>query len=145
MLRELIVEIVRLRELGMRDRLHGTLRDLLLGQLESASPMPIHLTLPQDPRARAIAETVMGHPAERRTLAAMCGSLGVSVRTIERVFRREVGSDFLAAAGALNESCRTACHRVFRQGSRFCPGIPAADRIRGDVPRNPRYDAGFMD
>lgn len=94
LLRELIVEIVRLRELRMRDRLHCALRDLLLWQLESASAMPTHLTLPQDPRARAIAETVIGNPAERQTLAAMCGSLGVSVRTIERVFRREVGSDF---------------------------------------------------
>ena len=94
LLRELIIEAVRLKELRMRDRLHCALRDLLLSQLETASPMPTSLTLPQDCRARAIADALMGNPAERQPLATMCRSVGVSVRTIQRVFRREVGSDF---------------------------------------------------
>jgi AraC-like DNA-binding protein len=94
LLRELIVETVRIRALRMRDRLHCALRDLLISQLETASPMPTSLTLPRDARARAIAEAVMGNPAERQSLAAMCGGAGASVRTIQRLFRREVGSDF---------------------------------------------------
>jgi len=94
LLRELIVEAVRVKQLRMRDRLHCALRDLLLSQLETASPMPISLTLPQDRRARAIADKVMRNPGERQSLAAMCGTVGASVRTIQRVFRREVGSDF---------------------------------------------------
>jgi len=94
LLRELIVETVRIKELRMRDRLHCALRDLLLSQLETASPMPISLTLPQDRRARAVADTVMRNPGERQSLATMCGSVSASVRTIQRVFRREVGSDF---------------------------------------------------
>jgi len=93
-LRELIVETVRIKELRMRDRLHCAVRDLLVSQLESASPMPTTVTLPRDPRARAIADTVMGNPAARKTLAVMCESVGASVRTMQRVFRREVGSDF---------------------------------------------------
>jgi AraC-like DNA-binding protein/mannose-6-phosphate isomerase-like protein (cupin superfamily) len=94
LLRELIVETVRLKELRIRDRLHCALRDLLVSQLETASPMPTSVTRPKDPRARAIADTVIGNPAERQSLAAMCASAGASVRTIQRVFRREVGSDF---------------------------------------------------
>jgi len=94
LLRELIVETVRIKELRMRDRLHRALRDLLLSQLGSASPMPISVTLPQDRRARAVADTVMRSPGERQSLATMCGSVSASVRTIQRVFRREVGSDF---------------------------------------------------
>ncbi len=94
LLRELIVETVRIRELRMRNRLHCAVRDVLVSQLESASPMPTTVTLPQDPRARAIADAVMGNPAERQTLAVMCDSVGASVRTMQRVFRREVGSDF---------------------------------------------------
>ena len=94
LLRELIVETVRIKELRMRDCLHCALRDLLLSQLETASPMPISLTLPQDRRARAVADTVMRNPGERQSLATMCGSVSASVRTIQRVFRREVGSDF---------------------------------------------------
>jgi len=94
LLRELIVEAVRVKQLRMRDRLHCALRDLLLSQLETASPMPISLTLPQDRRARAVADRVMRNPGERQSLAAMCGTVSASVRTMQRVFHREVGSDF---------------------------------------------------
>lgn len=94
LVRELIVEIVRMKELRMRERLHGAMRDVLVAQLESASPMPTSVTIPQDSRARAIAEMVMSNPADRRPLAVLCNSVGTSVRTIQRVFRREVGSDF---------------------------------------------------
>ena len=94
LLRELIVETVRIKELRMRNRLHCALRDLLVSQLETASPLPISLTLPQDSRARAVADAVIRNPGERQSLATMCGSASASVRTIQRVFRREVGSDF---------------------------------------------------
>jgi AraC-like DNA-binding protein len=94
LLRELIVETVRMKELRIRDRLHCAIRDVLVAQLESASPMPTTVTMPQDPRARAIADVVMANPAERRSLAILCNSVGTSVRTIQRVFQREVGSDF---------------------------------------------------
>jgi AraC-like DNA-binding protein len=94
LLRELIVETVRMKELLMRDRLHSAIRDVLVAQLENASPMPTTVTIPQDPRARAIAEAVMANPGERRSLAILCDSVGTSVRTIERVFQREVGADF---------------------------------------------------
>ena len=94
LLRELIIETVRIKKLRIRDRLHCGLRDLLVSQLETASPMPTSVTFPKDPRARAIAGKVSGNPAGRQSLAAMCDSAGASVRTIQRIFRREVGSDF---------------------------------------------------
>src|SRR5262245_55842170 len=83
-----------MKELRKRNPLHCAFRDLLIAQLESVSPMPISVTLPQDRRARAIADEVMDNPAGRYTLMAMCESVGTSVRTIERLFRRETGSDF---------------------------------------------------
>jgi transcriptional regulator GlxA family with amidase domain len=67
---------------------------VLVAQLENASPMPTTITIPQDPRARAIADAVIDNPGERRSLAILCYSVGASVRTIQRVFQREVGSDF---------------------------------------------------
>jgi AraC-like DNA-binding protein len=94
LLRELIVETVRIGELRVRNHLHCALRDLLVRQLETASPLPTSVTLPTDHRARTIAEAVIGNPADRRSLVAMCDSSGASVRTIQRVFRREVASDF---------------------------------------------------
>src|SRR5215469_16701330 len=94
LLRELIIEAVRLKELYASQKLHCALRDLLVSQLQSASPMPTSVTFPSDVRARAIADAVMKNPAERRPLAVLCESVGTSVRTIQRLFRREVGSDF---------------------------------------------------
>lgn len=94
LLRELIIEAVRLRELRMRNPLHSALRDLLLSQLETASSMPVSLTLPRDRRARAIADAVMRNPGDRQSFATLCESSGASVRTIQRIFRREIGSDF---------------------------------------------------
>jgi AraC-like DNA-binding protein len=94
LLRELIVEAVRAKELRMRNLVHCALRDLLVFQLAAATPMPTSVMLPKDPRARAIADTIIANPAERQSLAVMCRSAGASVRTIQRIFRREVGLDF---------------------------------------------------
>jgi AraC-like DNA-binding protein len=94
LLRELIVEAVRLKELRHSSPLHCALRDLLVSQLQSASSFPTSLTMPTNPRARAIANAITVNPADRRSLATMCTSVGASVRTIQRLFRREVGSDF---------------------------------------------------
>jgi methylphosphotriester-DNA--protein-cysteine methyltransferase len=37
---------------------------------------------------------VVRNPGERQSLATMCGSVSAGVRTIQRIFRREVGADF---------------------------------------------------
>jgi len=94
LLRELIVEIVRIGALRARNRLECALRDLLLAQLERASPVPTFVRLPVDLRALAIAKPIMQNPAQGRRLAALCSDAGVSVRTIERIFRKDVGTDF---------------------------------------------------
>jgi AraC-like DNA-binding protein len=94
LLRELIVEVVRVGQLRMRDRYEGALRDLLIFQLQNASPMPTFVTLPREQRARALADLILRNPAEAKSMATLCAQVGVSVRTIERTFRREVGSDF---------------------------------------------------
>lgn len=94
LLRELIVEAVRIGQLRTRSRNERALRDLLILHLKTASPMPTFVTLPREQRALAVAEAVMADPAQRKPLAALCASVGVSVRTIERVFRKDVGTDF---------------------------------------------------
>jgi AraC-like DNA-binding protein len=94
LLRELIVEMVRRKELRSRNRLDCAFRDVLLCQLEKASPIPTSVTMPKDPRARALADQLMNNLDKRSSLARMCNAVGASVRTIERLFRREVGSDF---------------------------------------------------
>jgi len=93
-LRELIFEIVRVGSLRTLNHMECALRDLLLVQLGKASPMPTGIALPKDPRAFTIAQAVLTNPASRTSLASMCTSAGVSVRTLERSFRRDIGIDF---------------------------------------------------
>jgi AraC-like DNA-binding protein/mannose-6-phosphate isomerase-like protein (cupin superfamily) len=94
LLRELIVETVRVRQLRMRIRYECALRDLLIIQLQKASPIPTFVTLPREKRALAVAQAILQNPAESKPMAALCAEAGVSVRTIERAFRRELGSSF---------------------------------------------------
>jgi AraC-like DNA-binding protein/quercetin dioxygenase-like cupin family protein len=94
LLRELIVETVRMGQLRMRNLYECALRDMLIPQLQKATPMPTFVTLPRDVRARAVAQAIVRNPAESKPVATLCAEAGVSVRTIERVFRKEVGSDF---------------------------------------------------
>ena len=94
LLRELIIEIVRVGQLRVRNHIECALRDLLIAELERVSPVPTGVLLPRDQRAYTVAQTVMGNPACPVSLKSMCESAGVSVRTLERIFRREVGTDF---------------------------------------------------
>jgi AraC-like DNA-binding protein len=94
LLRELIFEIVRIGKLRTRNRVECALRDVLVSELKRASAVPTLVALPTDQRALVVAQTVIADPALRLSLASMCASAAVSVRTLERIFRREVGIDF---------------------------------------------------
>lgn len=94
LLRELIVEAVRTGQLTNSNRQHRALRDLLISNLRTATPIPAGVTLPRDPRALAVAQALITNPARATALHALCTRAGASVRTIERAFRREVGMDF---------------------------------------------------
>ena len=41
-----------------------------------------------------MAQAILRDPAEAKSMAVLCSEAGVSVRTIERVFRKEVGTNF---------------------------------------------------
>jgi AraC-like DNA-binding protein len=94
LLRELILEAVRIGRLRTRNHHECALRDLLILHIENASLMPAGVNRPRDPRARAVAECVLRNVGQTQTAAALCAAAGASVRTIERKFRQEVGSDF---------------------------------------------------
>lgn len=94
LLRELIVETVSIGQLRMRDRYGCALRDVLISQLQKASPVPTFVTLPREERALAVAQAILLNPAESKSMAILCSEVGVSVRTIERVFRRDIGTSF---------------------------------------------------
>jgi AraC-like DNA-binding protein len=92
--RELVVEAVRTGQLRTTNHLHCALRDLILSQLRNASPVPTFVRLPEDSRALGVAEAFIANQADAPSLDALCRKVGVSVRTIQRIFRREVGMSF---------------------------------------------------
>jgi AraC-like DNA-binding protein len=94
LLRELIVETVRVGQLGTRNQHECALCDLLILHLESAPSAPTSVTMPKERRALGVAQAVLTNPAQLRPLAELCGDVGASVRTIERAFRKDVGTTF---------------------------------------------------
>jgi AraC-like DNA-binding protein len=56
--------------------------------------VPASITLPADARALAAARAFMANPGLREPLPRLCAGAGASIRTMERVFRREVGMSF---------------------------------------------------
>ena len=94
LLRELIVEAVRIGQLCSRKTLHRSLQALIVAELERAVPIPSFVTLPRDSRALAVAEAVMSNRDGAASLAVLSRSAGASVRTVERAFRRDTGLSF---------------------------------------------------
>lgn len=94
LLRELIVEAVRIGQLRPRDTLHRSLQALIVSEIERATPIPSFVTLPKDRRAQAVAEAVMSNRDCSASLALLSESAGASVRTVERAFRRDTGLSF---------------------------------------------------
>jgi AraC-like DNA-binding protein/quercetin dioxygenase-like cupin family protein len=94
LLRELIVETVRVGRLRTRNRHECALRDLILLHLSQADATPTFIRLPEDARAAAAARAVIDNPARPWPLPALCVEAGASVRTMQRIFQKEVGIDF---------------------------------------------------
>ncbi|MGA8670856.1 MAG: helix-turn-helix transcriptional regulator [Terracidiphilus sp.] len=93
-MRELIFAVMRAGRLRSGNRVESALRELLLAELRGASSVPTRVELPRDPRAHEVARRVLADPALRLPQTELCQSAGVSVRTLERIFQREVGLDF---------------------------------------------------
>jgi AraC-like DNA-binding protein/mannose-6-phosphate isomerase-like protein (cupin superfamily) len=111
LLRELILEAVKLPlDYAERDR-DGRIMALILDELRALPILPLHLPMPHDPRLVFICDAIMAAPALRRPLAAWGGKVGASSRTLARLFLRETGMSFGAwcrQARLLNALARLA-------------------------------------
>ncbi len=94
LLRELIVEAARIGQLRTRNPIERAIRDLAVSHLKKASTAPTVVALPREPRARAVAQFILETPGQSKSLVALCADSGVSVRTIQRSFRKEIGIGF---------------------------------------------------
>lgn len=94
LLRELVLEATRLRRLRARNEYERAVRDLVMAQLKEASPVPTFIYMPEEMRALRVARGAMEDAGRARSLAVLAKEAGASVRTIQRIFHRETGSDF---------------------------------------------------
>lgn len=93
LLRELIVESVRLGRLRMAKRHECALRDLITLYVAQASSAQIFVVMPEEPRAARVAQAIFDDPGQAQSLKGLCSEAGVSVRTLQRIFLKEVGTD----------------------------------------------------
>jgi AraC-like DNA-binding protein len=94
LLRELILQALRLPRPYPLGGAEERLFRVLLDHVSFRQVVPLHLPLPQDPALLAIARALEADPADARTLAAWAKAHATSSRTLARTFRRETGLSF---------------------------------------------------
>ena len=67
---------------------------LMLSELAAGPAAPLHLPEPLDPRLRRLASILQAEPGDPRPLAAWAKQIGVSRRTLVRLFLAETGMTF---------------------------------------------------
>lgn len=91
LLREVILETVRLKMLSETVASHINLAKVLVDQLTAAGELSLKIAMPQDVRAARLAEIISADPSDKRPLAELAKLAGASARTLERSFVQETG------------------------------------------------------
>jgi AraC-like DNA-binding protein len=94
LLRELILEAVRVSQPYGDDTRDGRLMRLLLDEVALLPSLPLHLPQPNDPRLLEICNAVSASPDDPSTLSEWARRLQVDAKTIQRLFARETGMTF---------------------------------------------------
>jgi AraC-like DNA-binding protein len=96
LLRALIQRAVGLPERIAPDGPEARLLEVVRDELAKLRQAPLHLPLPRDPRALAVAEALIADPADDRDADAWGRLAGASGRTLARLFHDETGMGFAA-------------------------------------------------
>jgi AraC-like DNA-binding protein/quercetin dioxygenase-like cupin family protein len=91
LLRELVLALF---EAGSDSERVMRLAEVVIGELGRAGDATTFLPLPSDPKAREVAELLLQHPADDRDLDALARVVGVSGRTLSRLFPLETRLTF---------------------------------------------------
>jgi len=140
LLRELIAHLHRI---GPQDPSRPHAETLMFDLLTPLPARDIHVSMPADPRVRAIADQLIANPADQRELAAWADHVHAGVRTLSRLFLSETGVSFaqwrtrvriraaiqhLASGASVNATARAV---GYRKPSAF---IAAFRRATGQTP-----------
>jgi AraC-like DNA-binding protein len=91
LLREVILETVRLKMLSQAVTTHKHLAAVLIDQLVAADEMSLKIMMPADARAARLANLISSDPANKSPLDELARLAGASPRTLERLFVDETG------------------------------------------------------
>ena len=113
LLRELIRHFAELPVEYDEEGAEGRLVQVLIDQLASAPEAALMmLPWPQDPRLQHVCALLQQNPQNRKTLAQYSDIVGVSEKTLSRLFRQQTGLSF----------------RLWRQRSRLFKSLPMLER-----------------
>lgn len=94
LLRELLVAAVQIPvdyAIGSRDE---RLLLLLLDELRVRDVLPLYLPMPAHPQLRTVCQSLIDNPDDSSTAEQWAARLGVTAKTVHRLFQRETGLSF---------------------------------------------------
>jgi AraC-like DNA-binding protein len=94
LLRELIVRATLLPALYDVRGMDGRLMRLILDEIAASPEQPLGLRMPRDPRLLRLCEVVLGDLSSRHSIARLGAAVGLSERSVIRLFPRETGLSF---------------------------------------------------
>ena len=94
LLKELIIHACSATALKRTIQWQHHLIRVIIDQLETIQMVPLQLPNPSDPRALRVTAFLLKNPGDRRPLTHISKSAGASKRTLERLFREDVGMSF---------------------------------------------------
>ncbi len=94
LLHELISKAVSFPRLYDVDGAQGRLINTLLDELAEAPIEALHLPMPQDPRLRRLADSLLADPADKASLGQWAVRIGMSERSMTRLLLEELGLSF---------------------------------------------------
>lgn len=94
LLRELLVEAVRLPPGGALSARDKRLIALIIDELRVANTLALHLPMPADTRLQTICRALIAHPDDASSAAAWAASINVGERTLQRLFIQHTGMGF---------------------------------------------------
>lgn len=94
LLHELISKAVGFPQLYEEHGAQGRLISTLLDELAAAPIEALHLPMPQDPRLRRLADSLLAEPTDKATLGQWAVRIGMSERSMTRLLLEELGLSF---------------------------------------------------
>lgn len=91
LLEQLVLRIASWEEAAPPERLRESMLEVLINEIQTAQEQPLHLPLPTDHRLKRLVDEMSNRPETDRRLDAWARWLGMSERSLQRDFQREVG------------------------------------------------------